>query len=1720
MPDFKSAFDNYNNKLSESNNKFSIAGLKNKITDAVNEMSNKNIAGLNELGASGGLGALGKNLLDKLASAAKDFAKNAVSMVTDMAKDALNQAINAGIAFVGNIVEDLISNIEKAIYLPDELVLTTLKGSYEVGADLAYHDHTIREFALTHDLVKTLEWVDEQYCDKGYPIKYNSSYADLQRDLDIVAKNSCWKNLKYMYKSMYKERNDNIIERDSEETYINTYFGTSEAKQAQPKIFAEHDDTYKAYKDKVNTIERLMVQYFRILITYSYTYVNVSAVKEFFDAFPDVLVPKYYGITDDKYGKAFNFSASNMNVMMPFFKQHEKSATDEFVSEFALINDSKVSGNIAYENSVNGNNSKLNEFRENVYNKQSEKGASLMQTAFKGGSSGVIEEIEDQYYQNADGIVVKKNDKVVRNGIASFLEEPQYITQRNKNIKAIYSYLSSDVIFADKKMVNQTFYERCKYKTDDILTDSLSKAKGILGSSHLVQSIFEIGDFLDSTGYKFIMSSADYIFNPKDNVALKNFGDNYSDTISNFSSLDDITKYLEEAQQNSEYAENMSGGTTGNTTGTTTGGSSGNTGNTDGSSGSTGDTTGSTQGSYSDPSRINDNVTRIEEEIVSNDTIRAKLESVFRFIDEIPLVQQRNIILKYFNFFYNEMTKSNVPEKFISDTCSKMMNYVFGSPGHKDFTNLARLMDSMDVRYIKTCLRIIIGLYYLNNLIDELKLYNNYKNVINKEFRLSMSMMIREVQSTGFTKTIYQYDQHFLQSLTKQTYYKALDDMRTLSDKTTRKDHMLLSKLDNMTRTFIGFNRGGIMGWDDVSQKIKYTDYDIGDYYDVKCTKNGTFVSGATLSNSVGILKYEYPEDKFTKTNITSGSFDIYDFNNGTFFKNVDTGEILYWNGTYCVSKLSFINYETGKDFELKQLPNDLIICVSSTNNGLYYWNNTTKNFVNVDNIGGQYSWYSIKNGLLMFSKSNSTAGVYVANTEKIEKVNGLTGNFSSFVDYESRVTATGTYQPPTPPTTDGSTPQQPPAQSISAICNVYNIVLSRQTKGLVRIYTISDTTIYDIKFNYVAPEDPQKEQYHDERLLFAPPTNSGSSASCYIIHDRKDIPPTQYNEYLDTIEYHYFKTQFTVTIAGQLPGSTFKASTYINYDDFKDVFESSTSGSIIKTSNKKTDGLTLNYLTDSGLFFIFDNIWYYYNDRLRATVKFPDGTTRPVSDYKFIDFNNKVFCTSDTEILYFSESFYSSYYNHITINHVLDEKDRVKGWKFDTIKCKTSEYNTKYLEYLTNTETPIGSRFYNTSTNKAININLNSGYWKIYFANSKFIAVAYNSCNDGIRKANYSMTPLFNEINDAVNFGSYSNGDYDYKSKRLYLCSNRENTIWNIDKIPYDIDEFIYPLDEYYMQKIVINHNEQSMSDLIDIMESKYDNDEVYINNDIVNQYDDNGDEVGGGTGSGNGDGSGSGDGNNTGGDNQGGSGNGSSAVPEGKYTLDDLLKLLNEFLSSFDSYMSEVTASSGIFAEIFTYAETAMNFDPDDEKSMQNLQAALLMLYSLDDNGNINDGTVNGGNFSGDKVTFSSILSRYKAYIRKLFIVNNTTSSGEVIKENTNTEEWNIKYNYASEDFLDSDETSESYYFKEKSDAVEYVQLDTSRFDEDNSDAFISKRYGIALYYRLLKYNRISDFAYFKTDFDTEYKYFVNSGKYRDLYVKKSDLDIVKKYPQNVLI
>ena len=1568
------AFSNYDNviKPQDEQNGF-LNKLTSKFTNSLGFFSSDDIKLSNKLASLKSKFDI-KGSIGKLDNLAVGVMQQSISMIGDMIKDTSIQLLNAGKSFLLNTVDDLISNIKKSIYIPDLAFCKSLKALYYAGADLAYNEHYIRLNCLKNDWNESLKFVDSEY-----EIDYNITYKDLERDLDLCTKNSCYKNTHYIFSKLYKYYISLKSEADTIEYKHKTYYSDPSDKndplyKEKLKAAKEARNT-NIYKAEVRTLadlnrdikkyEQIILKNMKNLIVYSYTYFNAGALKSFFNDFLLILKPKYFGTTDDRFSKAYRFTSSDMNIMAPFHTQNTMTENDKSLIDLNkttndILIDSTQQDSFAKETSANtkavddymsamnaggkasreaknmmskiNTNNKIARFRNDFTAKQAERSDILQKTAITKGSAGVYKDSRARYPQNKDKTIVKFRKTNIGSLLDSaFNDNGKLIEPRNKNFKQIYVYLASNEIFGKDRMVNDDFYIRCKYKTSQVLTQGLDKIKGILGASPLTQSLFDVSDAIDGSAYRYLLKVQEYLFNPKENTSITKFFDNYNDIINDFTLkdmindpeiLDAITEQQTEAEKESNTQ--ISG--------------------TDGANiGKEGiDNSYVNHNAYD---TVNDYITRVEdklESLLEDDFEAQKLINIdFAFIDNIPMITKRNLLVKYLKFYYEELINSNIPIEEISNYYAILVFNVFGISGHTNIDKIYMLFDTITNELLTKSIKIMCIVYRLGIIKDFLSCNNSdFAKVYQKEYAIMGGLFCRDVRCIGFTKALYNYDYQYLQTLTRQAYDARRSYLNKISSKESPLFNDFWAGLDVTSHYFTGFNRSGILGWDDEEQRIKYTEYETNDWNDVKCTyKNGTFISGHDFTQSQGIKRWDDKSDDIFDTNITSGTWEIINTHKETFFRDINNKHaIFYWDGFNIVKT----NISDSDEYELFETPNECVILASkNSNNGILYWDDSSKQFVRIDSYGGDFVYQETLNGCCLYSKTR-TSGVYMCDSNKpykIENVNCIVNSVSDVegtLDLSIKSTTTEGSN-----SSSGSQNEQSSSTTTTSTVYVYRLLIGAKD-GCYHAFSYNETKNYPTEMT-------------GEKLSLFNNINVG-----FVKRGDSDYYA------ITPISINYIGLQLTdsKSVDGSNTGSILG---YVNSSDFNKNF--------IDTNivQKLVNYIDIQCVSD-GIFGLNsqseDQHWEFIDkNHIGTTVTLP-VIKESISEIKFKDLRNLfIYAATKTNILYFDKETNTE---EPKFSEILNSEDQVEGWFFNYIDDNSV--------FLLNYKNKKGIRYFSMKNHIASTTNINDGKWKVNKTRTKFIAMSYDGTNKGIRYCNYNTDSctFVNLEPRAITIGDYSSSDYNTKKQKLFITTLRNNSVINIYDIKYDIDEFIYNLDTYKMQNILTNlFNDSTESTALNIIN-------LFKNNKIFTKIDEKG--------------------------------NINLIKPDNTHTLSELLNILDLAYKEFDSTIATAITSSGLFTDMLTYAESQYEFDIDDEKAKAKIGAALLLLYSARDD------------FSENRsINYYEILARYRASERKMIIQNDTDfSTGDKISEEVGSSDWNKLYDHGSIDFIDSDDES----------------------------------------------------------------------------------------------
>ena len=1568
------AFSNYDNviKPQDEQNGF-LNKLTSKFTNSLRFFSSDDIKLSNKLASLKSKFDI-KGSIGKLSNLATGVMQQSISMIGDMIKDTSVQLLNAGKSFLLNTVDDLISNIKKSIYIPDLAFCKSLKALYYAGADLAYNEHYIRLNCLKNDWSESLKFVDSEY-----EINYNITYKYLERDLNLCTKNSCYKNTHYIFSKLYKYYISLKSEADTIEYKHKTYYSDPSDKndplykeKLKAAKEARNTDIYKAevrtladLNRDIKKYEQIILKNMKSLIVFSYTYFNAGALKSFFNDFPLILKPKYFGTTDDRFSKAYRFTSSDMNIMAPFHTQNTMTENDKSLIDLNkttndILIDSAQQDSFAKETSANtksvddymsamnaggkasreaknmmskiNTNNKIAKFRNDFTAKQAERSDILQKTAITKGSTGVYKDSRARYPQNKDKSVVKFRKTNIGSLLNSaFNDNGKLIEPRNKNFKQIYVYLASNEIFGKDRMVNDDFYTRCKYKTSQVLTQGLDKIKGILGASPLTQSLFDVSDAIDGSAYRYLLKVQEYLFNPKENTSITKFFDNYNDIINDFTLKDmiDDPEILDAITEQQTEAEEESNTQISGTDGANIGKEG-------------------IDNSYVNHNiydTVSDYITRVEDKLESlleeNFEAQKLINIDFAFIDNIPMITKRNLLVKYLKFYYEELINSNIPIEEISNYYATLIFNVFGISGHTNTDKIYMLFDTITNELITKSIKIMCIVYRLGIIKDFLSCNNSdFAKVYQKEYAIMGGLFCRDVRCIGFTKALYNYDYQYLQTLTRQAYDARRSYLNKISSKESPLFNDFWAGLDVTSHYFTGFNRSGILGWDDEEQRIKYTEYETNDWNDVKCTyKNGTFISGHDFTQSQGIKRWDDKSDDIFDTNITSGTWEIINTHKQTFFRDINNKHaIFYWDGFDIVKT----NISDSDEYELFETPNECVILASkNSNNGILYWDDSSKQFVRIDSYGGDFVYQETLNGCCLYSKTR-ISGVYICDSNKPYKIENVNCIVNSVSDAEGTLELSIKST-----TTEGSNPssgsqnEQSSSTTTTSTVYVYRLLIGAKD-GCYHAFS------YNENKNYPTEMTGEKlNLFNNIKVGFV---KRGDS-------DYYAVTP---------ISINYIGLQLTgsKSVDGSNSGSILG---YVDSSDFNKNF--------IDTNivQKLVNYIDIQCVSDSvfGLNSQSEDQHWEFTDKnhIGSIVALP-VIKESISEIKFKDLRNLfIYATTKTNILYFDKETNTE---ELKLSEIFNPEDQVEGWFFNYIDDDSV--------FLLNHKNKKGIRYFSMKNHIASTTNINDGKWKVNKTRTKFIAMSYDGTNKGIRYANYNTDSctFINLEPRAITIGDYSSSDYNTKKQKLFITTLRNNSVINIYDIKYDIDEFIYNLDTYKMQNILTNlFNDSTESTALNVIN-------LFKNNKIFTKIDEKG--------------------------------NINLIKPDNTHTLSELLNILDLAYKESDSMIATAITNSGLFTDMLTYAESQYEFDIDDEKAKAKIGAALLLLYSARDDSSENR-----------SINYYEILARYRASERKMIIQNDTDfSTGNKISEEVGSSDWNKLYDHGSIDFIDSDDES----------------------------------------------------------------------------------------------
>lgn len=1530
-----------------------LKGLVSNLTSSVGSFLTDKIQGLTKLAsglASGLLDKLGlSKYLDKFLNFGNKYFSDTMKMLGDIKNDAIKQLQNAAVNYVSNIMEDLMSNLMSTIYIPDDIFKLTIEGLYKAGADLAYNDHYIRNKCLSRDWDSTLKFVD-----KEYGITYTPTYSDLDADLNTCAKGSCWRNLYYIYGLMYEHYKEIVRDIGSYTSQLG-----NDISESDRELLTKSLSDANRYK---NIIEESMVRNLKNLIVNSYTYMKSSDLRKFFTEYPEILKPMYFGSTDNKYNRRYVINSNDLSIMMPMHGENKLTTSDRNTLSNANNHNATLAASAleAEKNVISHANDATNaglskegiksiakayaaEKRREINQKQKDRYGNLSRTALSGGTTAVYVASESRYtMKNTKKNKVKYRDKGIDDVLqAAMVDDKAYVDLRNKHMKSIYVLLSSKNVFGSERMVNEDFYLRCKIPTATTLATSLDKMRGILGTSMLVQSMFDLSDSIDGSAYRYLRSVEDYLLNPAVNIY---YGDSIDGAWRLTFQLDpDINDIVIDAEETTDI-DKLPGDET-----------------------DTENVPGYNSEDKTNPKDIASNhgsnpstKEKINSALDSNLTAKQSVTNVLRFASNIPMTVKRDLIIKWVTYFLNSMIAKKIDEKVRNKAFSSLIEYVFGKKSVTDSTELIKIFDYSTNDSLNDNIKALVAIMSLKKHTEAMRLDNNgWKSTIIDLYNICIGMLSREVQDTGFIKSLFKYDREYLATLFKSSYYNELDFLKSINKRDNKMYDVFYPHKDNMTNNIDGFDRQGIFGYSDVQKRIQYTNIETGDWPSIAVTSSGTFFGGSDFTKGNGIKRLDAGNGIIVDTNIKDGTWiSIFEHFGTTFFVN-DENELYMWNGSDVIT--------TGiNDFdawEIKTIePLNLILLCSKNNSGFKYFAGST--FISGSTTGSGWKYQVIPSGYVLYPTITSGTPYIITNSKSFK---GLAN--TDVYTYFAHVilTETITRNPDPAQLVGGLVPIPAPAPA-PTVSVEYTLYLFGGTKenGILR-YNSKSSSKTVFPFENTVPETGKVTPIGSSKLAI-PTTLTDNMIG--VITDNKFI----------TVSYTISKDYTVIGSAPVIrPGEPLAQSGSNTIKTFTKITTYQTCKTKIFYTDTTASGKQ-NYYTEIGT---------------SDYVDFDDS----------IDFNSGILYESyPNDTLYWKRNDGKGIYkfNGTSFVGMLDPDDLdLTGWEMIYTGGKLFAINNtveKGIKVL--------------KSNKFENTNITKGFWKVGSSNTKFFAMSYKNTNGGIKYCNKTATNIeFVEIpTDTVKYGDIGGFAFDSSSGIMYFGEDRSDLVLDIDAIKFDIDEFIFPLYDYQLQKLLIDICSNKLSILADTVLKMLEND-----------------------------------------------------VP-----LSEILNLIGPIMESMNSFYNSMVVSSDLYNDLLTYAEAKSEFDIDDPDALAGIITDFIVNYDYKTNSNDTTATFYGtgpsiiggsGSGSGSSIiggsgsgvndigvagsgptnsSMQDIIARYKAELVTTEIYSNVRVIDKDGEKKTvsllesvggDVTEFNKRYNWRSLEFMNSDEEGNLY-------------------------------------------------------------------------------------------
>lgn len=752
---------------------------------------------------------------------------------------------------------------------------------------------------------------------------------------------------------------DYIKEHPTFEYYTKTitdYVGISHGlfDEYEYETDAEKEDiesTYNSYIDTTTLIqnsEQMMVRYFKMLIVHSYTYLTATSVQKFFTQFSNVLKPKYYGITDDKYYGKFQFTISECMTMLPDYTSNDVTKSDMYTQQLAAAKNAEYlakrqvqmseQAKAANEKNPNRfNNSthtksttkkkwnawdtndgdtvegvvqkglqnaseKVHNFRDNARrNVAASQNASYSSAIQNGLTGGLGKRNTDILNRSRENLNAKQDNKKISTmydrEVVKFYEmlgqgkqqSDQKVVLRNKNIKQIYTLMANETVWGDDRMINDPFYQRCKLKTMNLLNQSLSKVAGILGSTYLVQAAFDLEAALDSSAYVYVKKVEDYLLNPKEH--------SYHGIDTMFSGGDNMwTQFGDYFKQ--AYTFNDSVGTDPGleslvdalTSSTPSAQSSTTTGTSDIDP----------DEDLSEANSANSKTYKeVMEELDENQVATTFVDNVVRFMSTISSLDLRDLLTNSLTAFYNYIKARDINT---SPYFKNLINSMAGSEIDSPSSLNSEIFNKSTRKSLLANAKFLISIYALKNsykyfLTD---MSDSNKEELVKLYDLVFANAAANIQMLGVVSAISKFDREQLNTLVKQNFFTSIEHLKSINSRSNSLLKTAPGYKDTLTKTFGNqFDLRGITGYSFDNDKVLYiTEHSTGDWNSVVSSIDkdvGSFFCKSNINGfGRGVYRRLTGSSSLTKMTVktTAGSEftdrDLY----GISFS--DTGEIYF----------------------------------------------------------------------------------------------------------------------------------------------------------------------------------------------------------------------------------------------------------------------------------------------------------------------------------------------------------------------------------------------------------------------------------------------------------------------------------------------------------------------------------------------------------------------------------------------------------------------------------------------------------------------------------------------------------------------------------------------------------------------------------------------------------------------------------------------------------